>query len=143
MIHQGTEEHATDDTEDRGIGADAERERHHHGGGQTPGAQERAEADSHVLPEGRDRVKPAAVPDAPHRVADGRNVTEFPQCSQPGGLRILAALDPFLHAEGHVAADFVVEIAIVGTHRLLLPCRRRIHDAADRVHQLRPAIPFA
>ena len=95
-IDQRTQQHAADDAEDGGVGADAERERHDDGGGQALGAQEGAQADSHVLPEGRGRVEPAAVPDAPHRVADRRDVAEFPQRRQPRGFGILAALDPFL-----------------------------------------------
>ena len=89
------------------------------------------------------RVEPAAVPDAPHRVADGRDVAEFPQRRQASGFRILATLDPFLDADGQVAANLVVEVALVGPHGLLLARRRRVHDASDRIHELRPAILLA
>ena len=60
--------------------------------------------------EGLGRVEPAAAPDAPHRVARERDVAEFLQRRQASGFGILAALDPFLDAEGQMAADFVVEI---------------------------------
>ena len=139
-IDERAEKHAAHDAEDRGVGADAERERHHDGGGQTLGAEERAQTDAHLRPERRDRVEPAAVPDPSHRFARVRDVAELPQRGQPGGRRIFAALDPLLHAEGQVAADFLVEVALVGPHALFLACRRRVHDAADRVHELRPAI---
>src|SRR6516162_2157255 len=39
-IDEGAEEHAPDDAENRGVGADTERERHHDRGGEAPGAQE-------------------------------------------------------------------------------------------------------
>ena len=42
-IDERTKEHAADDAEDRGIGADAERERDHDGGGQSLRAQQRAQ----------------------------------------------------------------------------------------------------
>jgi hypothetical protein len=48
---------------------------------------------------------------------DGRNVTELPQRGQASGLGILAALHPFFHADGQVAADFLVEVAFVGSHK--------------------------
>ena len=63
------------------------------------------------------RVEPAAVPDAAHRIAHGGDVAELAQRREARRLRILAALDPLLDAEREVAADFVVEFAIVGTHR--------------------------
>ena len=50
-IDERAQQHAADDAEDRGVGADAERERHHDGGGQPPGAPQRAQADAHVLRE--------------------------------------------------------------------------------------------
>ena len=95
-IDERTQQHAADDAEDRGVGADAERERHHDGGGETLRAPERAQRDAHVPPEGRGRVEPAAEPDAPHRLADRRDVAEFPQRGQAGGFGILAVLDPLL-----------------------------------------------
>ena len=56
------------------------------------------------------------IPHPTHRVADRRDVPELPQRGQSGRLGILAALDPVLHAERQVAADFVVEVAIVRPH---------------------------
>ena len=109
-IDQRTEEHAADDAEDRGVGADAERERHHDGGGQALGAQERAQGEPHVPSKGLGRVEPAAAPDAPHRIARERDVAEFLQRGQASGVGILAALDPLLDAEGQVAANLVVEV---------------------------------
>ena len=50
-IDQRPQQHAADDAEDRGVGADAERERDDDGGGEAFGAQERAQADAHVLHE--------------------------------------------------------------------------------------------
>ena len=117
-IDERPQQHAAHDAEDRGVGADAERQRDHDGGGQPLRAQQRAQADAHVLAERRGRVEPAAVPDAPHRFADGRDVAEFAQRSQARGFRILAALDSLLDAERQVAADLFVELVIVGSHRL-------------------------
>ena len=85
---------------------------------------------------------PAAVPDAPHRFALVRDVAEFPQRGQTSGFGILTAIDPFLDADSEMAADFFVEVVVIRAHRLLPACRR-IHDAADRVHELRPAILLA
>ena len=48
-IDQRAQQHAADHAEDRGVGADAEGEGDHDGGGQALGAQEGAEADPHVL----------------------------------------------------------------------------------------------
>ena len=48
-----------------------------------------------------------------------RDVAEFLQRRQARGFRIFAALDALLDAERHVAADFVVEIVVVGPHALL------------------------
>jgi hypothetical protein len=45
---------------------------------------------------------------------DRRDVAELLQRGQARGLRILAALDPLLDLEGQVAADLVVEVAVVG-----------------------------
>ena len=98
-IDQRAQQHAADDAEDRGVGADAERERDHDGGGEALGAPQRAQGDAHVAAEGRGRVEPAAVPDAAHRLADGRNVAEFPQRREARGFGILAALDALLDAE--------------------------------------------
>ncbi len=55
-------------------------------------------------------------PDAPHGFAHVRDVAELAQRGEARRLRIFAAVDPFLHAEREMAADFVVEIAIVGPH---------------------------
>ena len=70
-VDERPQQHAADDAEDRGVGADAERERHHDGRGESLGAQQRAQRDAHVLRERGGRVEPAAAPDAPHRIADG------------------------------------------------------------------------
>ena len=115
-IDERTQEHAPNDAEDRRIGADAERERHDHGDGQSPGAQKRTQADSYFLEEQQHGVGPAAVPDPMHRVANGRHGPEFLERGLPGGLWILATLDPFPNAQLQVAADFVLEVAVVGSH---------------------------
>ena len=135
-IDQGAQEHAADDTEDRGIGADAERERHHDRGSQALGAAERPQPDPHILPECPGHIEPAVVPHAPHRLPHVRDVAELPQRGQAGGPGILATLDPFLDAEGQMATDFLVEVTLVRPHGLLLARRRGVHDAADRVHEL-------
>ena len=44
-IDERPQQHAADDAEDRGVGADAERERHDDGGGQALGAQQRAQGE--------------------------------------------------------------------------------------------------
>ena len=119
-IDQRTHQHAADDAEDRGVGADAERERDDDGGGQALRAQQRSQADAHVLDERFAHVEPAAVPDAAHLVAQPRHVAELPQRAQPRLLRMFAAIDPLLDLERQVAADFVVEVAIVGTHGSVL-----------------------
>ena len=86
-IDQGAQQHAADDAEDRGVGADAERERHHDGDAETLRTPQRAQRDSHVPPEGCGRVEPAAEPDAPHRLTDRRDVTQFPHRGESGGPR--------------------------------------------------------
>ena len=48
-IDERAQQHAADDAEDRGVGADAERQRDHDGGGKSLRAQQRAQADAHVL----------------------------------------------------------------------------------------------
>ena len=47
-IDERAEQHAADDAEDRGVGADAERERDDDGGGQALGAQQRAQGEPDV-----------------------------------------------------------------------------------------------
>jgi hypothetical protein len=141
-IDERPEENAAHDAENGGIGADAERERDNDGGGETFGAQQRSEADSHLSTERRTPIEPPAVPHAPHRVARGRNVAKLTQRSQTSRLRILSTLNPLLHAEREVPADLFVEFAVVRPHGSLLG-RRRVHDAPDRLNQLRPAILFA
>jgi hypothetical protein len=42
-----------------------------------------------------------------------------------------------------MAANFRVEIVVIGAHGLSLASGRRFHDAADRFHHQRPAIAFA
>jgi hypothetical protein len=116
-VDQGPEEHAADDAEDRGVGADAERERHDDGGGQALGAQKRTRGEPDVPPQSRGVVEPAGAPDAPDRVACERDVPEFLQRREAGRFWILAALDPLFHAEGHVAANLVVELVAVGDVR--------------------------
>jgi hypothetical protein len=51
-VRQRPQQHAADDAEDRGIGADAERQREHHGRCQTLGAGQGADREFHVVPEG-------------------------------------------------------------------------------------------
>ena len=82
-IDERPQQHAADDAEDRGVGADAERQRHDNRGGESLGASERAQADAHVLPKGNDGVEPAAVPDAraSNRESPARN--RIPE-AQPG-----------------------------------------------------------
>ncbi len=142
-IHQRPKQHAADDAEDRGIGADAERKRDDNGGRQTLGAKKGPQADAHVLAESGDGVEPAAVPDAPHRFAHVRDVAELSQRVQARGLRVLTALDPLLDLDRQVAANLVVEFPFFWPHGLFLTCRRRVHDPANRVHQLRPAVLLA
>ena len=115
-IDERAEEHAADDAEDRGVGADAEGERHHDGGGQALGAQKSAQGEPDVPDEGLGRVDPARAPDASHRIARERDVAEFLQRRQARGGRILAALDPFLDADRQMAANLVVEVVLVGPH---------------------------
>ena len=67
-------------------------------------------------PSDGDGVEPAGVPDAPHRFAHVRDVAELAQRGEARRLGIFAAVDPLLHAEREMAADFVIEIAIVGPH---------------------------
>ena len=119
-IDQRPQQHAADHAEDRRVGADAERERDHDGGGQALGALQRAAGDPDVLCEVARGVEPAAVPDPAHRLANRRDVAELAQCGQPRGFRILAALDPLLDAQRQVPADLVVELAQIGAHRLFL-----------------------
>jgi hypothetical protein len=66
------------------------------------------------------RVEPAAVPDPAHRIADLWQVAELLQRGLTGSLGIFAAIDTLLNGEGEMAADFCVEIALVGSH-LLIP----------------------
>ena len=115
-VDERPQQHAADHAEDCGVGADAERERDHDRGGQALGAQERSQADPHVLRKRVGHVEPAAVPHAPHFLAQVRHVAELPQRREAGGLRILAAVDPFLDVDRQVAADFVVEVVLVGSH---------------------------
>src|SRR5262249_2681996 len=65
------------------------------------------------------------------------------QRREPGGCRILAALDALPDADGEMPANLVVEIVDVERHLLLLARRRGVHDAADRLHELRPSIALA
>ena len=113
-IDERAEEHAADDAEDGGVGADAERERHDDGGGQALDAQERAQGEADVADQPSGRVEPAMAPDASHRIARQRDVAEFLQRRQASGARILAALDPLLDADGKMAANLVVEVVDVG-----------------------------
>jgi hypothetical protein len=123
-IDQRPQQHLAHDAEDRGVGADAKGEGDDDGGGQPLRAQQRSEADAHVLSEPDTRIEPAAVPDAPHRVADGGHVAKFAQRRQTRGLGMLAALDALLDAERQVAANLVVQLVVVRSHgltRFLLP----------------------
>ena len=71
-----------------------------------------------------------------HRLARRRDVAEVTQRREPRGFRILAPLDALFHADGEMAADLLVEVTIVGTHRSLEIDRRGVHDSSDRVDQL-------
>jgi hypothetical protein len=46
-----------------------------------------------------------------------RHVAELAQGGEAGRFRILAAVDPFLDADGEVAADFLVEVIFMRTQR--------------------------
>src|SRR5262249_55272261 len=142
-IHQGAEEHAAYDAEDGGVGADAERERDDDSEGEALGAPQRPQREPDVAAERRGRVERAAVPHPAHRLADGRNVAQLAQRGQPRGFRILPALDPLLDADCQMPADLVVKLTLVWAHRLLLVERRGIHDAADCMDELRPAVLLA
>ena len=115
-VDERAEEHAADDAEDRGVGADSERERDDDGGGQPLDAPERAQGEADVASERLDGVEPVGAPDAPHRVAGEREVAEFLQRRQAGGGGIVAALDPILDAERQMTADFLVQVVLVGRH---------------------------
>ncbi len=78
-VDQRPEQHAADDTEDRGVGADTEREGDHHRHGQALGAAKRTDTDPHVLCEVARHIEPLAVPDPTHRVAQLRDVAELSQ----------------------------------------------------------------
>ena len=52
-IDERAQEHAADDAEDRGVGADAERERDDDGGGEALGAQQRAQGEADVAARAR------------------------------------------------------------------------------------------
>src|SRR5262249_9882804 len=86
------------------------------GDGEPLGATEGADAEADLLPEGDGGVEPAGVPDAMHGVADFADVAEFLQRGAASGGGILAALDPVLDADREMAADLVVEVAIVRSH---------------------------
>ena len=144
-IDERPEQHLADDAEDRGVGADAERERDGDGGGEALGA--------HAASAGRPAC-PARAPSAASnqrlrqtRRIDSRVSVTLPnslQRGEAGRFRILAALDAFLDADRDVAADLVVElVARRGASAHPLRCRRRVHDAPDRVHELRPSILLA
>ena len=57
-------------------------------------------------------------------------------------LRRVAGLESLRQADGQVAATLLADRVRPGA-QLLLASRRRIHDATDRVYQLRPAILLA
>ena len=115
-VDEGAEQHAADHAEDRRVGADAERERDHDRGGQPLGAHQRADADADVLDERRRHVVPAAVPDAPHLVAHGRDVAEIVERRPARRRRILAALDAFADVDLEIGANLLVELAFIGPH---------------------------
>ena len=115
-IDERPQEDAANHAENRRVGADAQGKRYDDGRGQAFGAEKRTEGEPDVSHERFSRVVPAAVPDAPHRIADGANVTEFPQRGAARRLGILAALDSFPHTEVQVAADFLVQILLVRSH---------------------------
>ena len=119
-IDERPEQHAADDAEDRSVGADAERQRDDDGRRESPRAHERAQADPHLPQQRLGGIEPAAVPHSPHGVARVRDVAELAQRRQPRGLGIFAAIDAFLDADRQMAANLLVEVAIVRAHALLL-----------------------
>ena len=72
--------------------------------------------DADVLRQRLRQVEPAAVPHAAHRIAGRGNIAKLAEGGESGSLRALAALDPLLRLNRQVAADLVVQIAIVGSH---------------------------
>src|SRR5207244_7016302 len=113
------------------------------GGGEPLRTQQRADGEPDVAAKSLGGVEPPVAPDAADRVARERDVAEFLQRRETRGSGILAAVDPLLDADREVAANLLVEIVDVGRHALLLAGRRRVHDASDRVHELRPSIALA
>ena len=77
-IHEWSQQYSAHHAEDRGVGADAERQRDHDGRGKSLCATKRSNRDAHVLAERYAGVEPAAVPDTSHRIADRGDVAEFP-----------------------------------------------------------------
>ena len=119
-IDERTQQHAPNHAENRRVGADAQGERHHHGGGQGLGAGEGAQGEPDISRERFSLIVPTAVPDAPHLVAHGGHVAELHQRRATRAHRILPAIDPLLDVDRQVAADFLVEVAFVGSHAALL-----------------------
>src|SRR5262249_3009403 len=76
-----------------------------------------------VMPERVGRLHPVRTPDGAHRIAGEGDVAEFLERRQTGRFGIIAALDPLLHADRHVAADLFVEFLVSGVHRYPFPSR--------------------
>ena len=114
-IDERTQEHAPNHAENRRVGADAQSERHHHGARQAFGTGEGAQGEPDIPCERFSGIVPTAVPDAPHLVAHGGHVPELRQRRAPRLHRIVAAVDALLDVDGQVAADLLVEVALVGS----------------------------
>jgi hypothetical protein len=122
-VDERTQQHAPDDAEDRGVGADAQGECHDHGAGQALGTDEGAQGKPDVSCEGFGLVEPAWPPDAANGVARQEDVAELLQGGQARGFGILAAFDPLLDAQRQMAPDLLVELVQVWLHgRYSLPC---------------------
>ena len=77
-----------------------------------------------------------------HRIADREDVAEFLNAARRAASGSSPCSIRSLTLRAQVAADLLVELAFVGPHELLVARRGGVHDSADGMHQLRPAITF-
>jgi hypothetical protein len=113
-VDERPQQHGADDAEDGGVGADPERERHHHGQREALGAEQRAAGEAEVAGERLRGVEPARPPHALDGFAGEEDVAELLDRGEARGFRVLAAIDPLLDGKCQVGADLLIELVDLG-----------------------------
>ncbi len=108
-IRQRPKQHAVDDAEDRGVGADAERQREHGDDREAGRARQSANRVARVL---RELVQPLAAPHVARDFANGRDIAEVAARVATRVARRLAARDAVLHIHLEMRSNLGVQLGV-------------------------------